>query len=201
MPDFKMFGDADPAAATEVGRMTQGIGFPLRLVDQTPGISLPNNPVKTLEFLGVSTALQQPPAVDTEINIAFGGAQANTQVSMSAGGVLTFLPGSEGLWEFVVLLSLRRPTNPSTSRTFFQLYINGVRALNPVAIELTDTATLVPFQFEFTNQIVAGDTYEMRFYNDSVGGDNNAQLVSTPSVLYSNAPSSSLRLLKFRDVY
>jgi len=122
-------------------------------------------------------------------------------VSLSAAGLVTFLAGSDGLWEFVVLLSLRRPTNPSTSRTFFQVYINGVRALNPVAIELTDTNTLIPFQFEFTNQVNAGDTYQMRFYNDSAGGDNNAQLISTPSVLYTPAPSASLRLLKFRDVY
>ncbi len=201
MADFKLLGDPSLEVASELGVMTQGLGYPLRSVDNVAVASQADGfPSKSLELFTFSTSIQQPVALDTPIQVAFGAPQTNDFMTLDASGTVTFLPGSEGHWNFLLFAAVEKGSNANASLTFILPLKNGSAAANPAAIRLTQQNVTIPLQFNFDDDVVAGDTYQVFMYNDSTGV-NDAGLASRTSALWGQSASASLRVFRFRNVY
>lgn len=139
-----------------------------------------------------STAVSQnPSAVDTPLQIEFGTAQDNENVSLAADGTLTF--NQTGQYLLTLFLRFGRTTGAGTSILLNRLVYNGVQYLRTNAIALSDAAATVPFSATLVFQATAGDTLKLEIARDSTGINNGGVFRTVPTTLAWNiSPSASV---------
>lgn len=167
MADFKILGGTDPATNV-VGQMTQGLGFPLREVDETAtGGSVT---VQQEEILrATSDTTQEPTATDTPLQLAFGGAQTTGVIDVDAAGTFTFQEEDE--FTLRLRLNFGRTGNPGNAIIFARALINGVQIGNPVHAILDDGNFSVPATFEGIISSSVGDVMTIEIMRSSSGAD------------------------------
>ena len=184
---FKILGSPD-AVTTNLGDMTQGIGFPLRPVEDATTTGMMISAPRQL-FDAESLVTQAPTTTNVEQRIELGPAINTAEASVDALGTVT--THVDGVFRFRATFSLARTTSPGGTITPFTFKINGVMAGTPLVVQLTDSATLIPFQFEADIPSTAGTTYDLWFYRD-VAGNNDGSLVAQATALYGTAASAGL---------
>lgn len=146
---------------------------------------------------GRSTAASQSPtATNTALQVEFGTAQALTDVTLDATGVLTFL--TAGDYEVVTFLRFGRTTATGQAILFNRVLLTGVQYLNSNSIMLDSANTIIPFSSTIKIQATAGMTYQMQIYRDSAGINNGGLTQQNPSLSgWASSPTATIVVNKF----
>ena len=191
MADFKLLGGTDPVTS-ELGSMSQGIGYPLRVVDESAAGGTVTVRTET-ELRAGSDVTQEPVAVDTPIQLSFGPAQVNPIVSVDALGNFTF--GVTDEFQVRLRLQFGRTGNPGTALIFGRALVNGVQLGDPVFTTLDDADFSIPTTFEGVVPFTAGDVLTVEIYRDSTGS-NYGGVFAAVSTLWTTSPSCLMTITR-----
>lgn len=143
-----------------------------------------------------STAVsQEPVAVDTPIQVEFGGAQSVTDVSIAADGALTF--NTAGKYKVNINAHYGRSGATGTSILLFRLLLNAVQIGATLSAKIDNTNTLVPWSNTFNIQVTAGQVLTSQLMRDSAGSDSGGLFKVSPTLAgWNDAPSISMQIYR-----
>lgn len=199
MPDFKVLGDDTNPVVSDVGSLLQGIGYPLRTVEGNPPFANPVYGVPAeLVLFSSSFSTQQPVAVDTPLQVNFGGAISAPEVDLAADGTMTFTADGVGFWLFVFFLNIKRAAGGTPAKTFLRNTINGIQGGAATNVDMGSNVNVsMPFNFTFAATVADGDIWRTEMYNEV---SNDPSLHSDLSTLWGNTASATLIAYKFKDI-
>lgn len=145
---------------------------------------------------GFHATTQLIAANDLAQNVLFGGAQAGTDVSIDAAGLMTI--NTTGYYAFKFNLNFGRTSAVGVSTMFARLVINGVPAGFVQGVRLPDEDTATPFQADFDTLLSAGSTVKVEMYRDSSGASNGGLIAGTTTALasWADQPSAWVRVTR-----
>lgn len=185
MADFKIYGGTSPVVSS-LGKMTQGIGFPLRDVEDEDRISISTREV----MRGASFVTQQPSSTDSPITVEFGGAQSVDEFDLSVGGIITCKIAGE--YNFRVRLEFGRTGSPGVSIVLGRFLVNGFQAGNTILAQLDDSDTAIPSVFSGAVSLSVNDELSVEIYRDSAGGNSGGLFPQAATLVgWGDSPSAS----------
>lgn len=142
-------------------------------------------------------ATQSPSALDTPLQVEFGGPQtsANGEVTLSAAGRITF--NEAGSYFLTSNFRLGRTGASGTSVILGQFFFNGVviPQLEGAAARITSANIVIPLSLTFVVTASAGDFIEVFIARDGSGNNSGGLFQFTPTTLaWNDAPSASIRV-------
>lgn len=147
-------------------------------------------------LVGFSPSAQNPAAVDTPLQVSFGGAQATAHVTLDASGTLTFL--TAGKYTITLFLRFGRTTAGGQAVLLNRFLVNDVQGLNSNGLILPDNSITVPFSTTLHLDTQAGTTFKMQIMRDSTGVNNGGLLPITPTVpAWNIVPSATIIVNRF----
>jgi hypothetical protein len=185
--DFKLLGGTDPVL-NPLGDMLQGIGYPLRGVDESPGGGTVN--VSTIVIIqSNATTDQVPVAVDTPLQVNYGAGGTSAKVDINPDGTITFIEAGD--YTTQINLSVGRANNVSEAYFFIRGLLNGIEFPRvSTAIVMGNNQVTVPVKYNIHTDFAAGDELVIQVYQDSTGDDDGG-LYSVIPTLAGWDPSSS----------
>ena len=195
MAEYKVLGGTDPAT-NPLGSLTEGIGFPLRIVDESTAGGNVNVTVEDI-LLADSGIDQGVVAGDTPLLVTFGAAQPGAIVSLDAAGALTF--HEQDQFTVRVFLAFGRVGGGGgKSLLFGRVLLNGTQigfSLGNIVDAAEDVSTEI---FLGALQVDIGDVVTVEIYSDTTtpfnGGGGLLHLES--SLGWNDAPSAELHVFR-----
>ena len=143
-----------------------------------------------------SSVNQSPSAVNTPLQITFGSAQTTPDVSISAGGVITF--NTSGNYLINIFLRFSRTTTTGSAIVLNRILKNGSQILNSNGVVMSAAAQTIPFSAAIPLTMAAGDTMTMEIARDGAGTNDGGLSVVSPTVPGWNiVPSATIVVNKF----
>lgn len=154
-----------------------------------------NNITMSTTLESVNNTTQGPSAVDTPYQVIWGGAAANTDVSVAAGGTVTIL--TTGLYFVTFNLNLGRANNTGVATILARLLINDVPTGFVQTTRIDTSSNVTPLNASVFRAFTANDTIKIQIIRDS-GGSNDGGLITIDPVLagWNNSPSAAIRVQK-----
>jgi len=190
MPYFKLLGGSDPVN-DPVGTMTQGIGFPLRQVDQS-ALGGPVSVIIETAILAASEVDQDPTGLGVPLQVTLGDAQTTDYFDLDAAGNLTCLQTDE--YTMRAKFTVGRESNTGESEIYTRGLINGVAVGHTSHTIIDNQRTEIPFDFEANGTLTAGDVVTFEIVRNTTGDDSGGLRVGVPAVA-GWATSPSVRVL------
>jgi hypothetical protein len=195
---FKILGGTEPVV-TNLGNMTQGIGYPLRPVEPATSGGEVNIVTEILVESG-SIVDQGPVALDTPYQLNFGAGDTSPQVTIDASGNVEYLEA--GNYHTRLEVTIGRTATSGTALIFLRALLNGLE-YPPISagIIMDDNNITVPLFFSTTDQHSIGDILTLEIYRDSGGTNDGGTYTLTPSLGgWSPAPSASVVVSRLQAV-
>ena len=123
---------------------------------------------------------QNPTATDTPMQLTFGSAQSNAEVSVDASGAITFHKG--GHYSFQLGLQPGRSTGAGEAILFVGWLLNGSPVGNTVSFTMKDVDFSFPFRSSFEYTIPAGAIVTSELIRDSTGVNDGGIRALTPTL-------------------
>jgi hypothetical protein len=187
---FKLLGNENPAASS-LGDMTQGLGYPLRPVEaSTTGGTV--NIINEDLIVSESLADQAPTAVDTPYQINYGAGDSSPQVTVDAAGNITFLEAGDYIVSFRGTLG--RIKQNATAVVFMRGLLNSAE-FPPISfvIVMPDNDVAFPVNLTFNTQFQVNDVLTIEMYRDSAGENDGSLFAVIPSLAgWEQAPSAAI---------
>lgn len=143
-----------------------------------------------------SSVNQTPSAVNTPLQVVFGAAQSVTDVSITAGGTLTF--NTSGNYLIDIFLRFGRSTSTGNAILLNRILKNGAQILNSNGVILSAATQTIPFSAAIPLTMAAGDTMTMEVARDSAGTNDGGLFVVSPTISGWNiVPSATVVVNKF----
>ena len=191
MADYKILGGTDPTTNV-LGRITEGLGFPLRPVDESASGGTVTVQQEAL-LIAASFADQNPASTGVPIQVTFGPAQPNPVVDLAANGAITFAETDE--YDVRVRLQIGRSSNPGVAELYGRALVNAVQVGNLVNARLDNQNVTTPNTFNFILSVNAGDVFTIELLRDTTGSNDGGILTST-SALWGVAPSAVITIAR-----
>lgn len=160
----------------------------------------PSSSAYSVSLYGASSASSQAPtATNTPVQIEFGAAQSNSDVSLSASGVLTFT--TAGFYLIQTNFEFGRTSTTGNIYLFTRALYNGSQLRNSNATVLSAALQTQSASYTYVVNASAGDTMSFQIVRDAAGA-NDGSLVSTTTTTsgWAPAPSASITVSKFRGL-
>lgn len=143
----------------------------------------------------VSNASQAPASTDTPLQINFGAGGANSDVSIAAGGTVTFL--TSGVFAVTFNLNLGRTGTTGVATILARLLVNDTPTGFVQASRIDTSANTHPINAMILRNFSVNDTVKVQIIRDS-GGNNDGGLITIDPVLagWNNSPSAAIRIQK-----
>lgn len=143
-----------------------------------------------------SSVNQTPAAVNTPLQVVFGAAQATADVSITAGGLVTF--NTTGNYLVDIFLRFGRAGTTGTAIILNRMLKNGAQTLNSTGASLSASAQTVPFSATIPMTMTYGDTLKLEIVRDGAGS-NEGGLYVIPATIsgWNIAPSATIIVSKF----
>lgn len=158
--------------------------------------------VKEVEVLrAASTATQAPTAVDTPLQLSFGGAKgsASDPVMINAAGLVTF--NQAGNYAVRVKLQCGRTGATGTSILLSRLVLGGTQLGSAACVKLTQTDVTTPTDSRVVMNPTAGKTLQVQIMRDSAGSNFGGVYPQTATVAaWGVAPSALLVISRLEPV-
>jgi hypothetical protein len=195
---FKILGGTEPVV-TNLGNMTQGLGYPLRPVEPATSGGEVNIVTEILVESG-SIIDQGPTALDTAYQLNYGAGDTSPQVTVDASGNIEFLVA--GNYHTRLEVTLGRTATSGTALIFLRALLNGVEYPPITAgIIMDDNNITIPIFFSVTDQHSIGDILTLEIYRDSGGTNDGGTYTLTPSLAgWFPAPSASVVVSRLQAV-
>lgn len=158
--------------------------------------------VKEVEVLrSGSVVAQAPTAVDTPLQLAFGGASgsASDPVMINAAGLVTF--NIAGNYAVRIKLQCGRTGATGTSILLSRLLLNGAQLGSTAAVKLTQTDATTPTESRVVVNATAGQTLAIQIMRDSAGSNFGGVYPQVATVTaWGTAPSALLVISRLEPV-
>lgn len=158
--------------------------------------------MKEVEVLrSVSVVAQAPTAVDTPLQLAFGGASgsASDPVMINAAGLVTF--NTAGNYAVRIKLQCGRTGATGTSILLSRLLLNGTQIGSTAAVKLTQTDATTPTESRVVVNATAGQTFAVQVMRDSAGSNFGGVYPQVAVVTaWGTAPSALLVISRLEPV-
>lgn len=158
--------------------------------------------VKEVEVLRASsTVAQAPTAVDTALQLTFGGAQgtASNPVMINAAGLVTF--NAAGSYAVRIKLQAGRTGASGTSILLSRILVNGAQYGSPAATKLLSADVTIPIESRVAINVTAGQTMAVQIMRDSAGANFGGVYPQTATVAaWVVAPSALLVISRLEPV-
>lgn len=158
--------------------------------------------VKEVEVLRASsTVAQAPTAVDTALQLTFGGAQgtASNPVMINAAGLVTF--NTAGNYAVRIKLQAGRTGASGTSILLSRILVNGAQYGSPAATKLVSADVTIPIESRVVINAIAGQTMAVQIMRDSAGTNFGGVYPQTATVAaWGVAPSALLVISRLEPV-
>ncbi|EDQ9876400.1 hypothetical protein TE20_004554 [Salmonella enterica subsp. enterica] len=158
--------------------------------------------VKEVEVLRASsTVAQAPTAVDTALQLTFGGAQgtASNPVMINAAGLVTF--NAAGSYAVRIKLQAGRTGASGTSILLSRILVNGAQYGSPAATKLLSADVTIPIESRVAINVTAGQTMAVQIMRDSAGANFGGVYPQTATVAAGGvAPSALLVISRLEPV-
>ncbi len=187
----KLLGGTDPVFS-EIGKVTQGLGFELLEVDDSPtGGTVTVNIVDVL--LANDFTNQLLPLDDTPLQVTFGDAQATAEIDLDVLGNITFLEADD--FQVRVHFGFGRDGGGTIQEMWGRILLNGTQVGSSVFTEVDD-ANDVQIDVVFENiEVDINDILTCEIYKD--GGSANSGVTSHISGLgWNPAPSMAIHIFR-----
>lgn len=148
-----------------------------------------------------SVVAQAPTAVDTPLQLAFGGASgsASDPVMINAAGLVTF--NIAGNYAVRVKLQCGRTGATGTSILLSRLLLNGIQLGSTAAVKLTQTDATTPTESRVVVNATAGQTLAIQIMRDSAGSNFGGVYPQVATVTaWGTAPSALLVISRLEPV-
>lgn len=143
-----------------------------------------------------SGASQNPAALDTPLQVSFGSAQTNADVSLASNGTLTF--NTAGAYTITLFLRFGRAGGTGTSVLLNRFLINGLQGLNSNACAISEATATYPFSTTIGLNVAQNDTFVLQIMRDSSGNNSGGLIATTPvAPTWNISPSATLIVSKF----
>lgn len=143
-----------------------------------------------------SSVNQTPAAVNTALQVVFGAAQSTADVSITAGGLVTF--NTSGAYLIDIFLRFGRTGASGTAIVLNRLLKNGAQILNSTGASLTAAAQILPFSAAIPMTMASGDTLKLEIARDGAGANDGGLYVISPTIGGWNiVPSATIVVSKF----
>jgi hypothetical protein len=158
--------------------------------------------VKEVEVLrAASAAAQEPSALNTPLQVAFGAAQgtASDPVMVSAAGLVTF--NVAGNYAVRIKLQNGRTGASGVSVLLSRVLVNGAQIGAPQAVKLASADVTIPSESRVVVNATAGQTFAVQIMRDG-GGTNFGGLYPFTSAVpaWGTAPSALLVISRLEPV-
>lgn len=142
-----------------------------------------------------SLVSQSPVALDTAIQVNFGAASSNSDVSITAGGNITFT--TSGLYFITFNLNFGRSASTAIAALAARLLLNGNQTGITQACRIDTSTDIVPFNASLLRKMTAGDVLSVQLIRDSVGTNDGGLFPLDPVTAgWATAPSAAVRVQK-----
>ncbi len=150
--------------------------------------------MKEVEVLRApSTVAQAPTAVDTALQLTFGGAQksASDPVMINAAGLVTF--NTAGNYAVRVKLQCGRTGATGTSILLSRILLGGAQFGSAACVKMTQTDATTPTDSRVVINATAGQTLAVQIMRDSTGSNFGGAYPQVATVTtWGTAPSALL---------
>ncbi|EMV0704231.1 hypothetical protein AABH88_001043 [Salmonella enterica subsp. enterica serovar Typhimurium] len=150
--------------------------------------------VKEVEVLRASsTVAQAPTAVDTALQLTFGGAQgtASNPVMINAAGLVTF--NKDGSYAVRIKLQQGRTGSTGTSILLSRILLNGAQYGSPAAVKMENPNVIAVTESRVVLNVTAGATFSVQIMRDSSGNNSGGVVPQAATVTaWGTAPSTLL---------
>lgn len=158
--------------------------------------------MKEVEVLRApSTVAQAPTAVDTPLQLTFGGAQktATDPVMINSAGQVTF--NVAGTYAVRIKLQCGRTGATGTSILLSRLVLGGTQVGSPAAVKLTQTDATTPTESRVVMNPTAGQAFIVQIMRDSAGSNFGGVYPQVAMVTaWGTAPSALLVISRLEPV-
>jgi len=184
----KIIGSEVPVA-TEIGLVTQGLGFELLPVE---GAALSTGE----KLIAESVADQNPAGLDTPLQVEFGAAQFTDSMDLAADGTLTVKEG--GVYLVFTTFYFSRTSSVGQVHFFIRLLKDGVQQGNPIGIVQTDDDVTTPIFLSATTSVegVVPTDYTVECVRDADGVNSGGLRSIASSIGWGQTPSARMRVIK-----
>lgn len=154
--------------------------------------------VEVLKGNAASTT-QAPTSTNTPIQIEFGSAQSNTQVSLSATGLLTFNVAGQYLVHNSFYIT--ETTTTGSAIVLVRPVYNNAQLGNSVVTTLVNTAMVIPLKTLLVVNASAGDTLYWQLVRDGSGVNAGGLSAFTPTVSgWASCPSATMSVSYYEGI-
>ncbi len=153
-----------------------------------------------LKMTGTTTAGQNPAALDTALQLRFGGAQATTDVSIDAAGLITFLEA--GNYRLNINACFQRNATSGYSNTQFGIFYDSAGGAPTVAASpiksFGNSEEERPniYYEDLIIEVVANSTLVVKMLNDSSLTADNSTALSSYAGTLGTTPSANVLIYK-----
>lgn len=158
--------------------------------------------IKEVEILrAASTVIQAPTAVDTPLQLTFGGAQGSiaNPVMINAAGLVTF--NTAGNYAVRIKLQNGRTGASGTSILLSRILLNGTQIGSPAAAKITQAESIFATDSRVVVNVTAGQTFSVQIMRDSAGTNFGGVYPQAATVTtWGAAPSALLVVSRLEPV-
>lgn len=158
--------------------------------------------IKEVELLrAASTVSQAPTAVDTPLQLTFGGAQGSiaNPVMINAAGLVTF--NTAGNYAVRIKLQNGRTGASGTSILLSRILLNGTQIGSPAAAKITQAESIFATDSRVVVNVTAGQTFSVQIMRDSAGANFGGVYPQAATVTaWGTAPSALLVVSRLEPV-
>jgi len=158
--------------------------------------------IKEVEILrAASTVAQAPTAVDTPLQLTFGGAQGSiaNPVMINAAGLVTF--NIAGNYAVRIKLQNGRTGASGTSILLSRILLNGTQIGSPAAAKITQAESIFATDSRMVVNVTAGQTFSVQIMRDSAGANFGGVYPQAATVTaWGAAPSALLVVSRLEPV-
>lgn len=158
--------------------------------------------IKEVELLrAASTISQAPTAVDTPLQLTFGGAQGSiaNPVMINAAGLVTF--NTAGNYAVRIKLQNGRTGASGTSILLSRILLNGTQIGSPAAAKITQAESIFATDSRVVITVTAGQTFSVQIMRDSAGTNFGGVYPQAATVTaWGTAPSALLVVSRLEPV-
>lgn len=158
--------------------------------------------IKEVEILrAASTVIQAPTAVDTPLQLTFGGAQGSVAnpVMINAAGLVTF--NTAGNYAVRIKLQNGRTGSSGTSILLSRILLNGAQIGSPAAAKMSQAEAIFATDSRVVVNVTAGQTFSVQIMRDSAGTNFGGVYPQAATVTtWGAAPSALLVVSRLEPV-
>lgn len=158
--------------------------------------------IKEVELLrAASTVIQAPTAVDTPLQLTFGGAQGSiaNPVMINAAGLVTF--NTAGNYAVRIKLQNGRTGSSGTSILLSRILLNGAQIGSPAAAKMSQAESIFATDSRVVINVTAGQTFSVQIMRDSAGTNFGGVYPQAATVTaWGTAPSALLVVSRLEPV-